>query len=169
MVGKVWCLVAGLLLMPASVGFAQDGGVAGELQRSAETSPEEKKQYVSDALSEMTEGIKQVEKLVDSANKKNDESERICDNRAAIHAISRSSFFLFAESTNFSTCLIPSVISDRASETYCFFSSGEVSAERCNSPATPPSWAKPTEAGMRSRPATRHHTFPTMIPPVFNP
>lgn len=74
---KALCLVLGLLFLP-SVGIAQDSGVSGELQRSAETSPEEKKQYVSDAISEMTEGIKQVEKLVDTAKKRNDEREIAC-------------------------------------------------------------------------------------------
>jgi hypothetical protein len=62
----------------SSVSFAQDGGVTGELQRYAETSSEEKRQYVTDAISEMSEGIKQVERLSDTAKRKKDDEEISC-------------------------------------------------------------------------------------------
>ena len=59
-----------LTMLYASSSMAQDSGVSGELQRYAETSDDEKKMYVSDAISEMSDGIKQVERLLESSKKK---------------------------------------------------------------------------------------------------
>ena len=71
-------ILLAVLFVGASSAYAQDGGVSGELQRYAETSPAQKKQYVSDALSEMSDGLRQIERLSDTAKKKNDERETAC-------------------------------------------------------------------------------------------
>lgn len=71
-------MLMGFFVFYAQTGVAQDAGVSGELQRYAETTDDEKKMYVSDAISEMSDGIKQVERLLDSSKKKKDENETTC-------------------------------------------------------------------------------------------
>lgn len=67
-----------VLTLLAPVGYAQDGGVSGELQRVAETSPEEKSQYVADVLAEMGEGVKEIKKHYDLAKRRGDERDSDC-------------------------------------------------------------------------------------------
>ena len=65
------------LAMLASLGisapaFAQDGGVAGEIDRVASSSPQEKLDYVASANDEMRTAVKEVGKLLETVRREAD-------------------------------------------------------------------------------------------------
>jgi hypothetical protein len=58
--------------------FAQDSGIAGDLERSASASPQEKLQYAADAVTEVRATVKDVEKLMDEARREADTDRVEC-------------------------------------------------------------------------------------------
>lgn len=56
--------------------FAQDSGVAGDLERTATASPQEKLQYAADAVEELKQTLKSAEKLLEEA-RKDGETEQV--------------------------------------------------------------------------------------------
>jgi hypothetical protein len=59
---------------------AQDSGVAGDLERTAQASPQEKAQYSADAAVELQASVKDVEKLAEEARREGDTEQVDCVN-----------------------------------------------------------------------------------------
>lgn len=57
---------------------AQDSGVAGDLERTAQASPQEKAQYAADAVEELATAVKDVEKLQEDARREGDPEQAAC-------------------------------------------------------------------------------------------
>ena len=57
---------------------AQDSGVAGDLERTAKASPQEKAQYAADAVVELQASVKEVEKLAEDARREGNPDQLEC-------------------------------------------------------------------------------------------
>jgi hypothetical protein len=57
---------------------AQDAGVAGDLERTASATPQEKVQYANDAVQEQRAALQQVEKLMEDAKRAGDTERTEC-------------------------------------------------------------------------------------------
>jgi len=71
-------LIASSVLAVPGYALAQETGVAGDLERSASASPQEKLQYASDAVTEVRAGLKQIEKMIEDARRTGDTDQVEC-------------------------------------------------------------------------------------------